>query len=106
MPASMHRVRLVVATAGGSERVLPACADREPGCVIEVLRGRITPDSARLEIELSGTRRQVDEALRVLRESGVVVSQVRGSGGGEGRCGRPRPARLAPLPCRLAGRPR
>lgn len=41
-----------------------------------ILRGRITPDSAWLEIEISGPKHAIKKALRFLEEKGVTVSKI------------------------------
>lgn len=79
MTERRHTVRLVVATAGGGMEGALRPQAPETGVTIEVLRGRITPEEARLEIELSGTPRQVRDALAVFRANGVVTERIPGN---------------------------
>lgn len=43
-----------------------------------MMRGRITDKGAWLEIELAGTSRNVEKALKYLKEMGVAVQKLEG----------------------------
>ena len=46
---------------------------KEHDIVPNILRGRITQKSAWLEVELVGSRKNIDKALRYLEDRGVTV---------------------------------
>jgi ABC-type methionine transport system ATPase subunit len=49
---------------------------RDCGVVPHILRGRITPKDAWLEVELTGPRKSVEKALKFLGARGVSVRKL------------------------------
>lgn len=49
-----------------------------PDLILNIVRGRVTPVDARLELEVTGTSSQVARAVRLSREWGIAVRMVPG----------------------------